>query len=1234
MNETRPIVRAAAATVAGVMLTAGLACPASAQDPVPAPTVTAGQAGQPGTTGTPAERLATAIARGEAAERTQDAAGGRAWTADSYARVKDALDAARALDPATADAQAMDTAARTLDDACDALVVASWSVNGTPLTVRDGALTADLGRLAVRPDGLVASGSDGSEVTLTLTGVHETHPSLGVTEGTGTLSREASGTRPAISIPASWSIGAEATVLGQRFTLKDGVWTAHVDTTLDGDNRPAVDSIDVADQTVALEWGEPAATDGTVTRTADTGERQLDGQTWRVTLTASRTPDRTTLDRAVQDARARLDDPSHDWTAASRQDLEAALTDARNLDATATDGEVADMANRVSKASAALTDVTWSVTILGTRYGLDYADGAYTLHTDASEQPEDRVKAVSNDPTLGEIEMTRTGETRHDTDGAFGVDQVSGDYEYRSRDGDPRTLKVTVAYRQTVGEAIQLPGGAKATLRDGVWTADLPTSLDGTGAPRLTWIELEGKRHDIAYGPAHGANQGSLVRDGLLEGTLSNGQRYSIRVTASTRLDKTQLARAVDTARAAETPGQWHWTADSWQRHDRAAKAAESVLADDAATPDAIAVAVGNLSLTTLSPVTWKAGDTTLAWNPGDDSYRAGIETRLDREPDASVTVSGNDPDYPGYELKRTDTVADAVRTDLTLGRVRLEGTAVWRADTTNGKRPAVLTRPYSYEAGTPVDVKAPDGTTLEWTADDTGLHAAATASLDAEDAPSFDAFDVAGRKAKVTWDDEVKRVATDTTVTYARTGRAEGDLAVAGVVQHWSVDLTATRTEGRVAALTVIARSAQGVAEHAVPGFDETGTDYEITLPASAANDQITLGYRSAAGDQAAVTQGEAIPAALGPDASRILKVRLNGRTYTVTVRFDSPAPVVGNVGARLEGIYVNYDGKAEKGGLIDGWNPDVLEYTVGIAADAKGVYVLPVAPAGTTVTALDRVDTAWSSSQSWKVTGANGDTRTYTVRVVRDHAGRPTADEAFVPPAYADADGVTPAPDRASTVLASHGYTLDGRYVPVDADTYEIPEGGAFAYASHAGQTVQVSEQRQAGMTWRYGVGVLSPDGSTYASRTYTVTYLTEATHRASVTGIQVDNRPIDGFDPARHEYAVQVDNLDHWTVSAQFDRMSGMGVSVHKERDRATVTAVSADGLVRETYTLTVSQRTPDANGGTDGATLGQGRLASTGASAGGPLAALAAFLTGGLALSAWRGIDRRSRRIRQH
>lgn len=134
--------------------------------------------------------------------------------------------------------------------------------------------------------------------------------------------------------------------------------------------------------------------------------------------------------------------------------------------------------------------------------------------------------------------------------------------------------------------------------------------------------------------------------------------------------------------------------------------------------------------------------------------------------------------------------------------------------------------------------------------------------------------------------------------------------------------------------------------------------------------------------------------------------------------------------------------------------------------------------------------------------------------------------------------------------------------------------------------------------------------------------------AVREAAITSIIVDGRAIDGFDPSKHEYTAQVDNIDHWTASADFDKSTGMGVTIHKDHDKATITATSADGLTKSTYTLKVSEKPLTLNrAGIDGATV-EG-LASTGADTASMISVVAVLLAAGVACLA-AGLTRRLHR----
>lgn len=311
--------------------------------------------------------------------------------------------------------------------------------------------------------------------------------------------------------------------------------------------------------------------------------------------------------------------------------------------------------------------------------------------------------------------------------------------------------------------------------------------------------------------------------------------------------------------------------------------------------------------------------------------------------------------------------------------------------------------------------------------------------------------------------------------------------------------------------------------------------------------------------------------------------------RRVRVTVPFQSAPRVVGNDKAALKGFTVN--GKA-----MEGYSKDVIDYTIHAGADER-VLVVPVPEAGQDVRAGDSRQTAYTTTQWWTVS-KDGESRTYSVTLVRDHA-TPTADEAFKPSDPTGLVSKDPNPSEDNTTLKSVGYTLKGVYHPADGDSVTIPEGGTFAYESYDGQTIDVTSARKGGMTWTYSLGVLASDGRTYSVHDVTVTYLTAATHKAELTGIKADGRLVSGFDPKRLEYTVKVGNADRYVITPVFDKTTGMGVTVHKDGRTVTLTVTSADGLVRTVYTVHVEEDAALA------------ALSSTGKGVG-PAAAIAALL----------------------
>lgn len=291
------------------------------------------------------------------------------------------------------------------------------------------------------------------------------------------------------------------------------------------------------------------------------------------------------------------------------------------------------------------------------------------------------------------------------------------------------------------------------------------------------------------------------------------------------------------------------------------------------------------------------------------------------------------------------------------------------------------------------------------------------------------------------------------------------------------------------------------------------------------------------------------------------------DSKIVRVNVPFAAAPKVIGNDKAALAGIKVN--------GLdIPGFSADKVDYIITAGKDER-VKVSPVARDGQTVVAGDSRQTAFTTVQTWTVS-KDGESRTYTVTLVRDHTEK-TADEKFTPSEPAGQVSKTENPSDDNTALESVGYMLDGAYHKSDSDEFIIPEGGVLSWSSYAGQVVQPTVERDHGMTFRYELGVLSKDGTKYATRVLTVTYLTADTHRAELTGIKVDGHDVTGFDPKTMEYDVHVDNPERYVVTPSFDKMTGMSLTVHKTASQAVIKVTSADGLTQATYTLNVSKAT---------------------------------------------------------
>lgn len=573
----------------------------------------------------------------------------------------------------------------------------------------------------------------------------------------------------------------------------------------------------------------------------------------------------------------------------------------------------------------------------------------------------------------------------------------------------------------------------------------------------------------------------------------------------------------------------------------------------------------------------WSVNGLTLDHDPATNSYRGQLPASS-TAPSASLQATNAADPSQTAALTLQPATGQQITDGSTLGILHVDGTAQWLGTTSDAT--ITVTQPYSYDVGTPATASYA-GTNLQFTQNGDSYEAAATGELDGANAPATSFVTVNGTAYPITWGAPDRQSTLDT-ATWTRTGTASGTLDTQGRDQQWTVTVIASRTQTVIAGLNLLRTDAAGkTATTSINGFSPDKTDYEITLPADASTDSLALGIAGTSDES--VPESTSAPAQVMDDGSRRLSITADGTTYTVTVRFEKPVeqPKDDNPAARLDGIYVNYTGKPVKGDLIAGWDPDITDYTLTIDKDAPSVYILPVAPAGVTVKADDVQQTGYATQQAWKVTAQDGaQQRVYTVRVVRAH-DKPTAPEAFSPSPFKDIDGKSAAPTSTTTELKSHGYLLDGTYHPVKENSYVIPHGGRFAYASYAGQTVTVRQTDTSPMRYTYDLNVIAPDGETKGEHQYITTYLTPATTNADLQMIRVNNADIPNFSPDKTQYTVPVENIEHWVITTQFDKQTGMNVEVHKDAADAIITVTSADGLNRRVYTVHVVQQTGETS-----------------------------------------------------
>lgn len=1016
---------------------------------------------------------------------------------------------------------------------------ASWSTryegNDIPFTTsdEDGKQLASMTGNTI-PKQLEATGSNGSNVTLT-------NPTItpGATTGAGKLGMihetgTAGYSKKAEGILPEFAATVNYTKdYGKEVTLKDGTKF-----TIQQDGRTAVLDYANKDYTVN-KAGKVVGKDGrevTSLKLSDDTELPI---TWSKTADAK--THTTTVVGTVSQKYKTIDPETHasyEWTVQVNQSYTRTDTWTGEVN-----GKTFNFTNNPETGDQSYTASEPS----------DKVPGRITVHTNDSDDT-----FTLNHGDLKDVRLTANG--------TFAKVDVTGTavYHVGAKNGSP-AFDVSIPFRYTAGENV--------TLEDGTPFAVSGENADGTVEAAANTTGSYHVTKDRKVVDADG-NEVKTIK-------LSNGRKlnvsWTVNVDNSTHVT---TATGIATGNYAYTDTQtgqtkvWHMT-----------------------------VNLGDYSRTN----TWYAqvGDDKLPFVnlPNMGGSQSLTAPTVNVRPTAVTIGSLNKDDNTQFKVE-PKFIEQHITSGDKLGTAIVTGTAVYHADANPslGLPQFDVTVPFEYSIGEEITLdNGTDKGTPFSKSEDGSYHAgySATGLSDKDNSPSYHEVTLSNKdKATVQWESAPKTMvgADNKNNIIVLSGTATGVVTVKDehgnkLEQSYTVGTRDIRAEDKsFTKMTLTQTSADGKSksyEIKKEDFDENHQK-TVELPASDAKDSFSLSAEH--GLDAEVSRPK-----LGVDGtSRLITVTVNGVDYTVRVNFktsdlqpDSPA--------RLDGIYVNLTGKAEKGTLIDNWNPNRLDYVVALKDANTSAYLLPEAPKGVTVKAGNVTQSAQSNRQEWTVTDtATGATRTYSVTVTRPVK---TAVTEFQPKEPVEQSPVKTPDSQTDTSLASVGYVgKDGKYVPVTSDKFEIPEGGVFSYETKVGQSAVASSSHK-GMTYTYTVSVLSPDGATFTQHDYTVTYITAITHKAELTGIAVDGKLINGFAPDKTSYEVAVDNPDRWTVVGQYDKDTGMSITINKNGADATLTVTSGDGLASKDYKIHATKK-PFGGAGTAGVS----DLAQTGVNTG--------------------------------
>lgn len=122
----------------------------------------------------------------------------------------------------------------------------------------------------------------------------------------------------------------------------------------------------------------------------------------------------------------------------------------------------------------------------------------------------------------------------------------------------------------------------------------------------------------------------------------------------------------------------------------------------------------------------------------------------------------------------------------------------------------------------------------------------------------------------------------------------------------------------------------------------------------------------------------------------------------------------------------------------------------------------------------------------------------------------------------------------------------------------------------AGHPGQTI-VMENGKIGVDDPTLITVTNEKGD--ADQQYSVTVLAEPSHCADLTGIMINGKALEGFEPGRHYYSIEINTNDIDVTYAANDRFQTVEILNNAYNHNRTVRVTAQDGTTTSEYYITI-------------------------------------------------------------